>query len=57
MLKKNVMETVVVNSEGVNTESENPFAGLVDEGKTFDVIVVGGGMVGAATALGLALQD
>ncbi len=50
------MGTVVVKTEGVNTVSENPVNELSGQATAFDVIVVGGGMVGAATAVGFALQ-
>lgn len=50
------MGTVVVKTEGVNAVSENPVNELFGQATAFDVIVVGGGMVGAATAVGFALQ-
>lgn len=50
------MGTVVVKTEGVNAVSENPVNELSGQATAFDVIVVGGGMVGAATAVGFALQ-
>ena len=50
------MGTVVVKTEGVNAVSENPVNELSGQAAAFDVIVVGGGMVGAATAVGFALQ-
>lgn len=50
------METVVVKTEDVDAVSVDAFQGSAEAEKTFDAVVVGGGMVGAATALGLALQ-
>ncbi len=50
------METVVVKTEGIDDVSVNAQCQSTEAEKTFDVVVVGGGMVGAAAALGLALQ-